>query len=203
MQVVPLGHDWQLTQRAPTPNSNLSTHCLLSLHSSQWIVEGTPHTGRPLSVIRQMPLGRSGHAVPGDAVFSHDASSIVQPWARLGSCVHLLRRLLHRPEQHCDDWRQRSPGGRQAAAAPGARPMSQNPEANAAIAAQHCPPAAACGDGLCQRIEAHWVHSETSSSSHVGGGGGRLLSSKSPTSAVMRLARRIATVRPTVNAAEL
>jgi hypothetical protein len=47
--------------------------------------------------------------------------------------VHLLRRLLHWPEQHSDDWLQCSPGGRQAAATPGARPMSQNPEANAAI----------------------------------------------------------------------
>src|SRR5215213_6139653 len=139
MQVVPLGHVSQRTQRAPTPNSNSSTHCLLSVHPSHWIVEGTPHTGRPLSVIRQMPLWSFGHAVACDTLSSHEASSIVQPWALLGSRVHLLRRLLQLPEQHSDDWLQCSPGGRQAAATPGARPMSQNPEANAATAARIMP----------------------------------------------------------------
>jgi len=63
----------------------------------------------------------------------------------------------------------------------------------------HATSAVTRGEGLGQSIEAHWVHSETPSSSHLSGGGGRLPSSKSPTSAVMQLARRIPTVRPNVN----
>jgi hypothetical protein len=92
-----------------------------------------------LSVIRHLPLSSSGHAVAGGTVSSHEASSIVQPWALVGRRVHLLRRLLQRPEQHADDCPQGSPGGRQAAATPGARPMSQDPAANAAIAARIMP----------------------------------------------------------------
>lgn len=133
----PTRHDSQRTHRAPTPC--VPTHFWLSLHSLQSRVQGTAHTGRPLSVIRQTPLGRSGHAFAGGTVLSQEASSIVQPWALAGSDVHFLRRLLQWPEQHCGDWRQGSPGWRQATAKAGGQLVSQNPEANAAIDARSSP----------------------------------------------------------------
>ena len=77
MQVVPLGHVSQRTQRAPIPNE--STHVLLSLHRLQTIVLETAQTGRPSRVIRQMPLESSGHSVAPDPASAHEASSIVQP----------------------------------------------------------------------------------------------------------------------------
>jgi hypothetical protein len=78
-------------------------------------------------------------AVAGGTVSAHEASSIVQPKALRGSDVHCLRRLLQWSEQHRGDWLQGSLGGRQAAATPGARAVSQNPKANAATDAAAVP----------------------------------------------------------------